>query len=201
MSMQINPVSESNSRKLPSLKKRPKKEEIPKTVLHKFKEEHCILPILSTRFNQSTWEENRKYATKIKYKSIYCAPLPISEKIPHESNCAVIEMNNDANQILGIGLIKNIPHRGRYCIYGDGNYNRYNYVGKRRIDRSEMSPEEIEFIEFLDILCFKGQGHLKRGQGLTIFPIRYLYSSLQNKKLDIVNIIREMFNSRLSTKK
>jgi hypothetical protein len=50
-------------------------------------------------------------------------------------------------------------------------------------------------MKLLDLLCFKGSGHLKRGKGLTMFPVSYLYSYFE-KGVDIELEIREMFNRR-----
>jgi hypothetical protein len=50
-------------------------------------------------------------------------------------------------------------------------------------------------MEILDKQCFKGAGHLKRGKGLTSFPLTYLYD-LFEKGIDIDTFIREIFNRR-----
>jgi hypothetical protein len=155
------------------------------------------LPILTTRFSNDTWNENQlfiKNKTK-NQKMIYSAPIPISPKIISESFCVVLEMNNDTNQIMGIGLITNIAHHRKTNVYGDMNYNRYSYFTKKRIDCIDMSLKEKEMINILELLCFKGRGHLKRGQGITILPLPYLYE-LWLKKIDIIQFIRDMFNSR-----
>ena len=154
------------------------------------------LPILTTRFSNDTWNENQTYInTKKNKKMIYSVPIPISPKIIPESFCVVLEMNNDINQIMGIGLITNISHHRKTNIYGDMNYNRYSYFTKKRIDCIDMSLKEKEIINILESLCFKGRGHLKRGQGITILPLPYLYE-LWLKKIDIIQSIRDMFNSR-----
>jgi hypothetical protein len=154
------------------------------------------LPILTTRFSNDTWNENQTYInTKKNKKMIYSVPIPISPKIIPESFCVVLEMNNDINQIMGIGLITNIAHHRKTNIYGDMNYNRYSYFTKKRIDCIDMSLKEKEIINILESLCFKGRGHLKRGQGITILPLPYLYE-LWLKNIDIIQSIRDMFNSR-----
>jgi hypothetical protein len=171
----------------------------------------CIwkkLPILTTRFTNNTWNENQKYVhcsneqnEGKKKKMIYCTPIPISSKIIPECFCAVLEMNNDTNQIIGIGLIPNIAYHRKKNVYEDFNYNRYSYFAKKRIDRSEFSVEEEEIISILENVCFKGYGHLKRGQGITILPLSYLYKYYFEKKIDIVQTIRNMFNSRFIPQK
>jgi hypothetical protein len=87
---------------------------------------------------------------------------------------AVIEMNNEANRVEGIGYVINKPWVDRYYrVYENANYNRYMYLGKKRLDRSELDPELLCALEFL---LFKGKSHSKRGSGLTKFPPRLLYT-------------------------
>ena len=76
----------------------------------------------TTRFNNLTWKENCTYREKHKLKGpIYCAPMKMSETIIIDSLIFVVEMNNEKNQIEGIGLIKNrhIPteDRFKYFVY------------------------------------------------------------------------------------
>ena len=46
-------------------------------------------------------------------------------------------------KIIGIGLIRNHPINGKLNVYCKGNYNRYTFIGRMRIDRSEMNEEDI----------------------------------------------------------
>jgi len=161
------------------------------------------LPVLTTRFTSSTWNENQTFMKQYSLKSkknkmIYSAPIPISSKIIPEAFCVVLEMNNDLNQIIGIGLIQNIAHHRKTNVYGDMNYNRYSYFATKRIDRIDMTKEEEDILLLLDSLCFKGYGHLKRGQGITVLPLQYLYN-FWLKKIDIIETIRTMFNSRFAS--
>jgi hypothetical protein len=102
-------------------------------------------------------------------------------------------MNNDTNKIMAVGWIKNHPLIGKYYVYEENNYNRYVYRGKR-ITREEMSQKEELIMKVFDILCFTGNRHLKRGQGLTSFPIELLYK--YREQLDLVEFIKEMFKER-----
>jgi len=156
--------------------------------------------LLTSRFNNSTWNENENYRKKYpNIGCIYCSPDPISKEIPHDSIMFILEMNNDTNKIMGIGMIKNHPHISKYRIYDEGNYNRYVYVGKRRIDRSEMTEGEERIMKVFDILCFTGNRHMKRGQGLKSFPPDMLYRC--SKKLDLVQFIKQMFQNREQMRK
>jgi hypothetical protein len=61
-----------------------------------------------------------------------------------------------------------------------------------------MSEEEEQVMQIFDILCFKGNRHMKRGQGLKSFPVDMLYRC--SKKLDLVKYIGNMFKIRLANK-
>lgn len=156
------------------------------------KEKRCY--IMTSRFTEETWTENRRFCEQHRVKAAYCCPIPISIKIPSEVSIFILEMNNDTNRIIGIGFIKN-KTTPKMWIYEEGNYNRNTYLGKRRIDRSEMTVEEEKIMEILDTYCFKGYGHLKRGQGITLFPTKYLFESFQ-KDINILQELKNMFNSR-----
>lgn len=152
--------------------------------------------LLTSRFTNATWSENNLYRTKHpEINCIYCSPDPISRDIPNDSIIFILEMNNDINKIIGIGMIKNHPIVNKYSVYRVGNYNRYTYVGKLRIDRNQVTEEEERIMKVFDILCFTGNNHMKRGQGLKSFPTDMLYRC--SKRLDLVYFIREMFKKRL----
>ena len=151
--------------------------------------------LLTTRFTNATWIENKKYRDMHpNIGCIYCSPEPISSKIATDKIIFILEMNNDTNKIMGIGAIKNHPTMNKYHVYDYGNYNRYVYVGKNRIDRSEMTEEEELVMKIFDILCFKGNTHMKRAQGLKMFPIDMLYR--MSRKKDLVDFITNMFKNR-----
>jgi len=152
--------------------------------------------ILTSRFTTSTWNENELYRNKHNnIGCIYCCPDPISKSIKLDTNLFILEMNNDTNKIIGVGLIRNQYVNGKLNVYSKGNYNRYTYVGRKRIDRSEMNEEEDLVMKIFDILCFRGNKHMKRGQGLKSFPIELLFTLC--KKVDLVKYIGNMFKERL----
>lgn len=152
--------------------------------------------ILTSRFTKSTWRENELYREKHKnIGCIYCSPDPISKSIMIDTNIFILEMNNDTNKIIGIGLIRNQSVNGKLNVYSKGNYNRYSFIGKKRIDRSEMTEEEDLVMKIFDILCFRGNKHMKRGQGLKSFPTELLF--ILSKQLDLIKYIGNMFKERL----
>jgi hypothetical protein len=151
--------------------------------------------LMTSRFNNLTWNENENYRKKNNMKGcIYCSPDQITLKIPVDSIVFILEMNNEKNEIIGIGMAKNHPTVGKYLVYTNGNYNRYVYSGKYRIDRKNMNTKEEEIMKAFDILCFKGNTHMKRGNGLKMFPSEMLYRCL--KVINLVEFITEMFKSR-----
>lgn len=153
--------------------------------------------IMTSRFTESTWKENINFrANKTNFKCIYCSPEQVSARIPTDSVMFVLEMNNDKNKIMGIGMVKNHPRVQMYGVYENYNYNRYNFVGKHRIDREDMTEEEDEIMRVFDTLCFKGNKHMKRGQGLKMFSAEMLYKMLV--RFDLVEYIKEMFKIRMS---
>lgn len=151
--------------------------------------------IATTRFNNATWERNVECRKKINVQCMYACPVPISQKVPAEGIVFVLEMNNETNQIEGIGLIKNRATSGRLNPHDNMNYNRYIYMGTKHISRAEMTEEEKEILRLLEALCFKGVNHLKRGHGITSFPLKVLYKCSAN--LNLNEYIRGMFKSRM----
>ena len=134
-----------------------------------------------TRFNNKTWQEYQDWKTKNQsnYEQIYKRPLKCiygspremsHKKMPPHVKILVIEMNNDENQIKGIGVIQNQTAREVYRtpppvtsvpvppssvpvppssvpalpvnfrIFSDRNYTRYIYIGNEYY----ATKEELE---------------------------------------------------------
>lgn len=150
--------------------------------------------IITSRFNNSTWSENCIFRERHNYKGcIYGSPQQITEKIPQHSLIFVIEMNNSTNKIEGIGLIRNVTrHDKKLGVYEAGNYNRYTYIGKYRVDRSTLEQTNPQILQIIEQILFKGKTHLKRGGGFTRIPEKlykhhrieelYSYTELQIKE-------------------
>jgi len=136
-----------------------------------------------TRFDTNTWIENTNFRSDNRIDGcIYASPRSPSLCIPIDSVIFVLEMLN-INQkksigypgkILGIGIIRNRPKPYHFHVYEDRNYNRYLYAGNYRFDRRDADPAQENVFLKLDEVCFKGKTHLKRGQGITLFPQRLL---------------------------
>lgn len=171
-------------------------EEIKKEVYLKDYKKNLKNYLMTSRFNNNTLRENLNYRLKNKLECIYCSPIKTSPQIQLDRIMFVLEMNNDENRIIGIGMVRNHPIMNKYRVYKNENYNRFVFVGKNRIDRNEMSEKEEVIMKILDIFCFKGSNHMKRGHGLQMFPIETLYKCL--KKLDILDFIGNMFKKRIN---
>lgn len=133
-----------------------------------------------THFNNTTLLENERWREINNYGGcIYNSPVAIKETIMLFSKIYVIEMNNETNKIIGIGLIKNKIIPKHHKIYSDNNYNRYTYYGKKRINASELDDA---ILCDLEQRLFKGKNHLKRSQGIVEVPmdVREKYFSYIN---------------------
>ena len=154
--------------------------------------------LVTTRFNNETWRENQQYRKDFpQYGCIYPSPQPNSSQISPDTVLLILEMNNDTNKIIGIGAVRNRAIIQKHRVYSNPNYNRYSYVGKQRIDRSEMTEEEERIMKVFDILCFTGPRHMKRLQGMKLFPTDMLFGCSQI--VDLVDFITKMFKNRTFT--
>ena len=152
-----------------------------------------MFTLASTRFNNYTLEENEKYRIKTNNACIYCSPQRMSPKIKVDSLVFIVEMNNELNQIEGIGLIKNTVNLDKYFkVYETCNFNRYVFKGKYRICREELIRYNSQLVEILDDILFKGKTHLKRGAGITTITDKLLKTE-RCKGLDIKTVIKEIF--------
>ena len=158
-----------------------------------------MFTIASTRFNNSTLAENLEYRIKTNNACIYCSPQRMSPKIKSDSLVFIVEMNNELNQIEGIGLIKNTIRLDKYFkVYEDSNFNRYVFKGNYRINREELIRYNSKVVEILDNILFKGKTHLKRGSGITTITDKLLKNE-RCEKLDIKSIIKEIFINNFNT--
>lgn len=166
--------------------------------LQKFVEE-TKQHIMTTRFNHTTWSENVAFRERHrKFGCIYGTPEQNNSKFNDDSILFVLEMNNETNKIMGIGMIKNITHVKKYRIYNDDNYNRYAYTGKYRIDRAEANEEDEFIFRVFDQLCFNGSRHQKRLRGIKSFPIDMIFKVKKYKNIDLVDYIRKMFKQKIT---
>jgi hypothetical protein len=157
-----------------------------------------MIKIVSTRFTNKTLSENRDYRSKHGIPCIYGSPQEFSPKILYNTLIMVVEMNNELNQIEGIGLIYNHPNMEKYYnIYSDGNYNRYIYKSNYFIDRDILVRYNPKIVSIFDYILFKEKTHLKRGTGFTTIPEKLLHHKVC-ETMDILNELKYLFKSQYS---
>jgi len=142
-----------------------------------------------TRFNNQTWCENERWRENNNFTGcIYNTPIKIKDTIPLEITLFIVEMNNETNNIIGIGkIINNTYTDKKYKIYSDNNYNRYTYKGNSYLSRELIiNKNEKKLMDVLEKFLFKGYKHMKRGQGITILSIDH--------QLRFSRYIRELFD-------
>jgi len=124
--------------------------------------------LCTTRFTDATWQENCDFRSLRKTPNegcIYASPFLLNARIPKRARVFIIEMNNSQNRIVGIGLVRNYAIAQKYRVYANEEYNRYVFLGKYRLDRSQISDAKL--LERLEHFCFRGIGHHKRLRGIT----------------------------------
>ena len=151
-----------------------------------------MVVICTARFNNETFQENLQWKQK-KNKPTHCcvygSPSMLKQSIKLNEWVIVLEMHNDINKIIGLGLMRNIPIKNNK-IYSCGNYNRFTYEGRIRIDLSNvdtsssshgdddtkeddvLTTEERIVIRILELSLFYGQMHSKRAKGICELPSR-----------------------------
>ena len=150
--------------------------------------------IACTRFTDATLAENFRYRESRDIPCIYGSPIPNNEKYSRGSQLFVVEMNNTTNQIVGIGLVLNIPQKDRVYIIHDMaisecNYNRYIFRGNKWISRDQL-PEDL--VEMFDKILFKGKSHLKRIRGISVITNK-LFSRWEYKEAEVVARVVSLF--------
>ena len=168
-------------------------------VVQKLKKEIRSHYIMTSRFSTNNHAEMRDYCQKKNFDCIYGSYTPISSTIPLNAIMFVLEMNNDKNRIEGVGLARNLLSTNPHYIYTEEAYNTFTYIGTKHIARDEMTPEEDSVIDMFDYMCFKSKQHLKRGRGITLFPIDYLENL--KEQIDMYDFFRQMCIKRLTQKK
>ena len=150
-----------------------------------------MVKICTARFNKKTLNENLQWRERTNKLTscVYGSPSELKPSIRKNEWVIVLEMHNDINKIIGLGLIRNSPFKNNK-IYICGNYNRYTYEGHIRIDLSidlsnihnnndneilapaGFTEEERIVIKMLELSLFYGQTHSKRAKGICELPRR-----------------------------
>jgi len=156
--------------------------------------------VVTGRFNNETWEATVRYRARKSLACIYAPPCRLSPTIHLKSPVFVIEMNNERNQVMGIGLIKNKLATDRvYKVQADTNCNRFIYIGDYHLSREALQEYNPFLIYVLDHILFRGKTHSKRGTGLTKIPEKVLTMDIC-EQLDIKKEIRNIFVNHYKVK-
>ena len=155
---------------------------------------HKMIPIVTTRFTNDTLDENIRYRTTQNHAGcVYGSPQPLTAKIEPRQLLYVIEMNNSVNKVNGVWLIRNqFVTTQHLSVYNTGNFNRYVFVGKYRLERHDL-PQHL--LEMLDEILFKGKTHMKRGAGFTSIPDRLLRTERWSD-VDLSGEITKLFTDK-----
>ena len=155
--------------------------------------------LASTRFNNNTFYENTIFKNDNKISGIiYGSNLQINKKYEKGVLLFVFEMNNETNEIEGIGLIRNyLLTNKRYNIYSNMDYNRYIYKGDYYLSKETLVRVNEEFIKTMENILFKGKTHLKRQSGISVLTEKLLKKwdcSLDDFKEIVKNIFLSHFH-------
>jgi hypothetical protein len=150
--------------------------------------------LASTRFNEKTLSERNAYMDGKPF-ICYGTQNKIKSTIPLNAILFVVEMNNEKNQIVGIGLIRNYISADKHFIYEDQNYHRYVYLGKYRITREEMEEKDEEMVKLFDLILFKGYTHIKRQTGITIISQKLLCDD-RLRGANLLERVKELFKNK-----
>ena len=162
--------------------------------------------LMTTRYNQETWLQYKKWREKFKLKNsyYYSCPLPISESIPIGSRLFILEMHNTFNKLMGMGVIDLKPQDSHihYKIYDNDTFNRYHYHSKVYISRDDLSKHTLllpngiwlSLLELLELICFKGKRHSKRHMTIARIPSIYFQGSIMKKVMKYLSKVVEEKN-------
>lgn len=142
-----------------------------------------------TRFNMTTWKENMSYRMKRKISVVYGTDMRIRTNYPMLTRWLIVEMNNDLNLIMGVGLVTNRLSFG-HQIYLNQNYNRYVYMGDLWASRSTLVSRCPQLIIQLEKILFMGKSHVKRQTGISLIPKKLMLE----KELCETDVVCELVN-------
>lgn len=129
--------------------------------------------VWTSRFTWETWHETIRARQDAEKPCLYSVSVPISASVPWKAAGFVIEMNNEANLVMGIGYIMNRPMDYPMQIHSDSIYNRFTYEGDWHMGRDELMRRMPREMEILEEMLFRGKNHCKRSNGLTAIPSRF----------------------------
>tara|TARA_Y100000768_G_C23991185_1_gene693366 strand:- start:7226 stop:7882 length:657 start_codon:yes stop_codon:yes gene_type:complete len=136
--------------------------------------------IYTTRFNNITYEENVQFK---KNSSFNGCIYGVDKLQTHNRNKVlfVLDMNNDKNKIMGIGIIIcSLSKNQDIDIYSKDQYNKYIYKGNYYINilnNPNILSHWKKFIyDEFERNLFWGKSNQKRSRGITRFPFKLILS-------------------------
>jgi len=146
-----------------------------------------------TRFNHNTYAENMNYRHKNNINAIYGSTLKIRGIYSQGCLMFIAEMNNQTNEIEGIGLIQNLLVCNKsHNIYENSEYNRYIYKGKYWLSRSQINELNPQILEIFDNILFKKKSHLKCRIGITIITEK-IFAHWDYELQLLKNMVKKLF--------
>ena len=125
-----------------------------------------------TRFSETTWRENVSYRIRTGRPVVYGTDMRTSDRCSPHGSLLVLEMNNDANRLMGVGFVRNrLDFEGSpHAIHATQNYNRFVYAGTWWLGRGDLLRHRPDTLAVLEALLFCGRGHMKRLTGISLVP-------------------------------
>jgi hypothetical protein len=142
-------------------------------------------------FNNKTYEENVKWRREHPTIScVYGLCKPLSKSFNQGSTIFVLEMNNDENKIMGVGLILNVSDYSTFKLYKKREYsNLYIHSSRFHVTREEMlRKDKHNVIEYLENKLFHGCHNFKRLTGIVNLSFgRILRDDVSKKRRLVYN--------------
>jgi hypothetical protein len=106
-------------------------------------------------------------------------------------------MNNEKNQIEGVGAIRNKVDRKRHRVFSDYSYNRFTYRGNYRLTREQLKEADADMVAMLEMILFKGKSHAKRQCGITLISSKVLHGD-RVRGCNLTERMKALFDSLMN---
>jgi len=116
--------------------------------------------IASTRFTTDIYAENQRYRRKHNIPVVYGSCMMIRAKYPLHAVVFVLEMNNETNQVEGIGQIRNrLCYQEMENVYNSNiilsEHNTYFYTGQHWVSRNTIKKWTQTCWKYLKMCCLR----------------------------------------------
>lgn len=148
----------------------------------------------TTRFNHATWRENLLYREKLKIPAIYGIDVPVRNTYDIGCWFFVFEMNNETNQIEGLGLVQNYAASAVHNIHRNYQYNYHIYQGPFWASRKRLMQVDADIVDIADAILFTKRSHLKRQTGITMLTNTIFKNWTQYSLYDLKQKVLAAYN-------